>query len=38
MVYPECAHEWNADEVAEEEVETGLVVKDLSSSVPFRRL
>ena len=28
MVCPECAHEWNPDDNPEEEVETGLNVKD----------
>lgn len=33
LVCPECAHEWNPEDVAEEEVETGLVVKDANGSV-----
>ncbi|WP_200978654.1 zinc ribbon domain-containing protein YjdM [Echinicola sp. 20G] len=31
MVCPECAHEWNPEEVVEEE--TGLVVKDSNGNV-----
>ena len=33
MACPECGHEWNPDEVAQEEVDQGPVVKDSNGTL-----